>query len=327
MAVIFKLWKGSCFLLPLVLSGLTGLDAQRYQVGDIVENFTLIHRESGEEVNLYDLEGRVLFLEWFAYWCPFCQAAAGDVGPGIVDYYKGRGGNPDGVEVMHIGLNLEASNQAATGNFINFYGFEYVLNDFSRQVASRFQPRGQPIFAVINGVAGSTSHEQWELIYSHLGYGDLTQPIQEFRNAIDSVASAPEISGYEKYLSDAGVPENQRGETDDPDFDGVINLLEYVAGTKALDTGSSYRPDIRIVSTGENQYPAMEYWYNREAEGVTVSVQISNDPGFSSLNPSVPVSMEPLGNGLERVVVRSGDPVGSSPQFFRLVANREETQN
>jgi thiol-disulfide isomerase/thioredoxin len=55
------------------------LQAQLYERGDIVENFTLTNRETGEPVSLYDLEGKIIFLEWFAWWCPFCEAAANDV--------------------------------------------------------------------------------------------------------------------------------------------------------------------------------------------------------------------------------------------------------
>ena len=179
-----KVWG---LFLALFSTGAVNLSAQRYQEGDIVENFTLTNRETGQPVSLYDLEGKIIFMEWFAYWCPFCQAAAADVEPGIVEYYRDRGGNPNGVEVMHVALNLERNNSSSTNNFINFYNFSFVLEDTSRVVANRFAAGGQPIFAIINGVANSSSHEQWELVYSHLGYGDLTQPISTFRNEINSV--------------------------------------------------------------------------------------------------------------------------------------------
>lgn len=164
-----------------------------YRVGQIVENFTLINRDSGEEVSLHDLEGKIVFLEWFAYWCPFCQAAAEEVKTGIVNYYTSRGGNLDNIPVMHVGVNLQGDAESLTDSFVALYGMKFVLNDFDRAVASRFQPSGQPIFAIINGVSNSPSHQQWELVYSHLGYGNLTQPIDEFRAAIDSVEAGPDV--------------------------------------------------------------------------------------------------------------------------------------
>lgn len=108
--LISRFWPhhfGSLCLVVLLLGGGTDMsEAQRYTAGDIVENFTLINRANGEEVSLYNMEGKIIFLEWFAWWCPFCKAAAADVGPGIIDYYDIRDGNPAGVPVMHVGLNL-----------------------------------------------------------------------------------------------------------------------------------------------------------------------------------------------------------------------------
>lgn len=165
----------------------------QYQVGDIVENFTLVNRENGEPVSLHDFEGKIVFLEWFAYWCPFCQAAASDIESGIVSHYTAVNGNPDGIPVMHVGLNLQSSAETLTQEFIDTYHMELVLNDFDRAVSSRFQPSNQPIFAIINGVSNSSTHEQWELLYSRLGYGDLNHPIDEFRTAIDSVEAGTSV--------------------------------------------------------------------------------------------------------------------------------------
>ncbi|MDQ8201904.1 immunoglobulin domain-containing protein [Pelagicoccus sp. SDUM812003] len=162
--------------------------AQQYQTGDIVSDFTLVDRATGATVSLYDFEGQIVFLEWFAYWCPFCQAAAEDIHSGIVTHYgTSDGRNPHGAPVTHIGLNLQAGAEELSQEFIDSYGLGLVLNDFDRGVASRFQPSDQPIFAIINGVANSPSHQQWELLYSRLGYGDLSQPVDTFRQVIDSV--------------------------------------------------------------------------------------------------------------------------------------------
>lgn len=172
-------------LLPFSLSY-----GQRYQVGDVVENFTLTDRSTGAEVSLYDLEGKIVFLEWFAWWCPFCQAAAAQIEPGIVEYYKGLGGNQNGVEFMHVAVNLQSSQESQTQGFLDAYGIETVWNDFGRDVSDLFQTGGQPIFAIINGVANSPSHAQWELLFTRSGYNSLNAPIATFRNAIDSVAAA-----------------------------------------------------------------------------------------------------------------------------------------
>lgn len=164
--------------------------AQAYRVGDTVQNFTLTDRATGQPVSLTDFAGKIVFLEWFTWWCPYCQAAAPQVRSGIVDYYAARGGNPAGVPVVHIAVNMQAGQEAQTQQFLTAYGVAQTLNDFNRAVASRFQPGGQPIFAIINGVADSTSHRPWELVFSQLGYGATQAPITDFRRAIDSVRAA-----------------------------------------------------------------------------------------------------------------------------------------
>ena len=159
----------------------------RYNVGDTVANFTLTDRATGRPVNLTDFAGKVVLLEWFTWWCPYCQAAAGQIGPGIVRYYADRGGNAAGLPVLHVSLNLQSGQETQTQQFVTAYQLGLVVNDFNRALANRFQSGGQPIFAVINGVAGSPSNKQWELIYSQLGYGTTQAPITDLRRAIDTV--------------------------------------------------------------------------------------------------------------------------------------------
>lgn len=107
--------------------------------------------------------------------------------PGIVEYYEQRNGNPAGIPIVHIGINLQAGQDAQTDNFIRQAGFKIVANDFDRAVASRFQSSGQPIFVVLNGVANSPSHKQWELLVNQNGYGTTQHPIETFRDAINQV--------------------------------------------------------------------------------------------------------------------------------------------
>jgi thiol-disulfide isomerase/thioredoxin len=292
--------------------------AQRYAEGDIVENFTLINRATGEPVSLYDFEGKVIFLEWFAYWCPFCQAAAAEIGPNLIEYYESRGGNSDGVEFMHVALNLQRNAENSTQSFIDFYRLPFVLNDFDREVANRFQNGGQPIFAIINGVANSPSHQLWELVYTRLGYGDLSQPITEFRQAVNSVRAAVEVPGFQKFVEDLNLPVNQRAEGDDPDYDGLVNAFEYHFGTDASDTASSILPVSRILSINGFEYQGLEYLRNPNATDLAVVAQFSPSPSFSSLNESLVHSVELVDGGLEKIVVRSLVPLGNGSEFSRL---------
>lgn len=185
-----RILKHPISLIAVLLLTVTGPAwGQYYQQGDIIKNFVLTDRATGQTVTLYDLEGKVVFLEFFAWWCPFCQAAASTIGPEVVDYFADQGGNSNDVEVVHVAINLQGGQESDTQAFIDRFNLGIVWNDFNNIVANRFG-FGQPIFAVINGVADSPSHQQWEMVYGLSGYGQTTFPIQNLRNAINSVQEA-----------------------------------------------------------------------------------------------------------------------------------------
>ena len=317
------------FLIALTL--LTGgIASGQYSVGDIVENFTLTNRATGQEVNLYDLEGKVLFLEWFAHWCPFCAAAAAAVEEGIVDFYSRSSGNPNGVQVMHVALNMQGGQETQTQRFIDAYDIEFVLNDFDRAIAREFnRESGQPIFAIINGVKNSASHEQWELLYSLNGYLTTNHPIGTFRSHIDSVKAAPVDPGpvlpqeFINYLAGLGIAESDRSIDHDPDFDGVPNVFEYYFGSDASDTASFHQPTPVIVRISSTPYNALQYVKDPNAVGVEIQVEFSDSPSFDSLNDSVQHTEEFLEDGKELVVVRS-DKQFSGKEFSRLIYRSED---
>lgn len=184
---------GLAGLMVVLTAGYTAAGAGLYRAGDIVQNFTLTNRATRQPVELTDLEGKIVFLEWFAWWCPFCQASAPQVAAGIDQWYEERGGNPAGIPVMHVAVNLQSGQEAQTQNFVARAGFGFVLEDFNRAVASRFQSGGQPIFAIINGVTNSPSHQPWELLLHQDGYGrrDFSESIRDFRAVIDTVRKPP----------------------------------------------------------------------------------------------------------------------------------------
>jgi len=179
-----------------------------YQVGDVVSNFSFVARRqftrpdgtvvpAGSRVSIRDFAGTIVFLEWFAVWCPYCVAAAPQVETSIVAYYNARGGNPYGVPVTHIAVNQESRSfyQAQTDSFIAQQGFRIVVNDYDNTsinaVKALFNPVGQPVFVVINCLTNSPNHLPWQALVNYLGYGqtDFNQTLANFRAVIDTVQS------------------------------------------------------------------------------------------------------------------------------------------
>jgi len=191
--------------------------AATYRVGDTVTNFTFVARKqftradgtvvpAGATVSRDDFAGQIVFLEWFAVWCPFCVAAAPQVHTGIVEWYAARNGNPNNVPVIHVAVNQESASffQNQTTSFVNQQGFGITVNDYdstsTNKVRFMFQSSGQPIFVVINGVTNSPTHQPWEVLVNHRGYGDrdFITELAAFRTLIDQVqmpVPAPELSG------------------------------------------------------------------------------------------------------------------------------------
>jgi peroxiredoxin len=67
--IVTALWTACCLI--CLSSGV-----QAYEIGDVVENFTLTDL-SGQSVSLSDLEGQIIVLNFFTTWCPGCNEEAG----------------------------------------------------------------------------------------------------------------------------------------------------------------------------------------------------------------------------------------------------------
>src|SRR3974377_2038142 len=207
-----KLIKSSALILLLELALTQGAGragaTTTYQTGDVVTNFSFVARRqftrsagtvvpAGARVGIQDFAGTIVFLEWFAVWCPYCVAAAPQVEAGIVAHYGNLGGNPYGVPVTHIAVNQEPRSfyQAQTDSFIDQQGFRIVVNDYDNTsvnpVKTLFNPVGQPVFVVINCLTNSPNHLPWQVLVNYLGYGqtDFNLTLANFRSVIDTVQS------------------------------------------------------------------------------------------------------------------------------------------
>ncbi|MEE8450482.1 MAG: hypothetical protein V3R99_01170, partial [Thermoguttaceae bacterium] len=67
--------------------------------GDLAPDFTLYEFGTGAEVHLYDFEGRIVLLEFFAYWATPSRAASAELEPKVRQYYEALGGNASGIPV------------------------------------------------------------------------------------------------------------------------------------------------------------------------------------------------------------------------------------
>ena len=116
------------------------------------------------------------------------------------------------------------------------------------------------------------------------------------------------------------LPPDQRGAADDPDGDGLANLLEFELGLDAAGAGGDGIRATTVEAAGQT-YPAVVYTRRMDSGGAVVAVRVAGAPDFAALLDSVEVSAAPQGDGTDEVVVRSVVPLSTRPrQFFRLAA-------
>ncbi|MCZ6671476.1 MAG: DUF3179 domain-containing (seleno)protein [Verrucomicrobia bacterium] len=182
-----KLEKYFLFLVMMAGYLSTSLNAQPFPTGTIASDFTLKDRRTGEDVSLSDFEGQVIVLDFFAYWCAPCAFSSPDIEQNIQRFYKDQDGNANGVPVQVLSVNIESGNPELTDDFIQQTDLDLVIDDTEAIAWNLFnQTNGIPLFAIINGVDNSPSHEQWEVLHNAPSY-----PGAEFlRTIIDSVEAA-----------------------------------------------------------------------------------------------------------------------------------------
>ncbi len=209
-------------------------------VGDVAPDFHLPKhdQQADESVNLYDYEGSVVLLDFFAYWCGHCQVAASELHPEIAEYYAEAGGNPSGVPVHLVPISVDNRNAPAVSQFAEAYGLEFVLDDTFGDVFWLYSEGLIPHLAIINGVAGA-NYERWEILYTDSGYG--SGGFRSLRSIIDSVV--PELPAFDF---------NADGDVDLTDIDLLIGKIIVGSDEQVFDVnadGMVDEGDLRALVT------------------------------------------------------------------------------
>lgn len=127
-------------------------------------------------------------------------------------------------------------------------------------------------------------------------------------------------AAFNEWLYANGVPAGQRGAADDPDADGVPNLLEFVLGTGPLTATPLNVVPFTLEESGLI-YPAIQYNRRRDLGGVGIEVRADVEPACAANHGVVEVSAADRGDGIDAVIVRSLVPLAVQPrQFMRVFA-------
>jgi uncharacterized delta-60 repeat protein len=131
-----------------------------------------------------------------------------------------------------------------------------------------------------------------------------------------SIGQADDGLVFADWANGFAFPPGQNGLNDDADSDGYSNAAEFAYGTNPTLPDSKPLLEQNPVTVNNDIYPAISYVRNKNAKGVAIQVRAATDLSFASAANIVAVGNEDLGNGLERVTVRSSVALPGVSTFF-----------
>src|SRR5699024_8703774 len=134
-------------------------NADELAIKDVPQTYTKhdykLKDESGKTINMADLEGKVVFVNFWATWCPPCIAEMPNINK-LYQNYK------DDDEVLFLMISLDDSFDKAK-EFKERKNFDFNIFYPQSTMPSEFQSRGIPHTFVLR--------KDGEIAYDHTGMG------------------------------------------------------------------------------------------------------------------------------------------------------------
>ncbi len=94
---------------------------------------------------------------------------------------------------------------------------------------------------------------------------------------LEAVAAISTLTTYEDWPPLANLAPDARGQADDPDGDGLPNLLEYAfGGVPWLSDSASITPKLLLITAGNDAYPELTFLRDERLADLVYEVQISS---------------------------------------------------
>src|SRR5260221_191818 len=165
-------------------------------------SFDLPHRGADERVRLEDFSGQILVLDFFAYLCAPCARASPELETQVQQYYSARKGNPHGLSVRVVSVNIEKDFPERTEDFLRRTGASFVVNDFAASFLKKFGSEGIPFLAIVDGSRSRPGAPRFEVVYKHSGF----EGAEKMRHIIDGLGGTGAVGSRGRLKPDAVGP-------------------------------------------------------------------------------------------------------------------------
>ena len=196
-------------------------------------DFELAKWESTEKVRRADFAGKIVVLDFFAYWCGPCRRASVELETGVQKFYAAKAGNPHGLPVQVVAINIERDHPELTAQYLAATGAELVLNDFDGALLEKLGGAGTPFIVVIDGSQATKDKPDFHLIYEKAGF----EGTKKLRQIIDGIrppapAVKPAAENLKPVEQATGPPVTRQGEVSfegmfSPDIDITSTTMSY----------------------------------------------------------------------------------------------------